>query len=130
MNDPHLQIIEKDGIPLFAVLPMEHYLEMTSVLNDLDTHAAIDQALIDDRNGETVPGEVVDAILDGVSPLRAWRECRELTLESLADKVGVTKGHLSRIENRRKQGSLELFRRIFVVLNVTIDDLLDRTEDL
>ena len=130
MNDPHLQIIEKDGIPLFAVLPMEHYLEMTSVLNDLDAHAAIDQALIDDRNGETVPGEVVDAILDGVSPLRAWRECRELTLESLADKVGVTKGHLSQIENRRKQGSLELFRRISVVLNVTIDDLLDRTEDL
>ena len=108
---------------------MECYLEMTSVLNDLDTHAATDQALIDDRNGETVPGEIVDAILDGVSPLRAWRECRELTLESLADKVGATKGHLSQIENRRGRGSIVLLRRVSVVLNVTVDDLHYQTED-
>ncbi len=73
--------------------------------------------------GETVPGEVVHAIIDGAPPLRAWRQHRRLTVDGLAARVGASKGYLSQIENGRKSGTLDLVRRLAAVLHVTLDDL-------
>jgi len=84
---------------------------------------AIERALRENAAGETIPGEVVHAILDGAPPLRAWRRHRRLTLDGLAAKVGVTKGCLSQIENGRKSGTLDLARRLAAALDVTLDDL-------
>ena len=81
--------------------------------------------LFDDDAGETVPGEVVKAILDGGSPLRVWRKHRAFTLASLAGLVGVSKGYMSQIENGHKPGTLALFRRLAGVLDVSIDQLVD-----
>ena len=124
MNDLNAQIIETDGTPQFAVLPIERYREIVSLLKDIEDYSAIDRVLVDDKEGKTVPSQTVNAILSGVSPLRAWREYRGLTLKSLAKRLGVSKGYLSQIENGRKPGTLDLFRRISVILNVTIDDLI------
>ena len=68
-------------------------------------------------------GEVVNAILDGASPLRAWRQYRGLTLDVLADRVGVSKGYLSQMEQGRKAGTLRVFRRLADALGAFIDDL-------
>lgn len=65
----------------------------------------------------------MQAILNGASPLRAWRRHRGLTLDGLAATVGVTKGYLSQIENGRKSGTLDLGRRLAAALGVTLDDL-------
>ena len=56
--------------------------------------------------------------------MRAWRRHRRLTLDALAERTGVSKGCLSRIENGRKPGTLDLFRRLAFVLDVAIDDLV------
>ena len=85
--------------------------------------AAIDRALRENEAGDTIPGDVIHAILDGAPPLRAWRRHRRLTLGGLAAKVGVTKGCLSQIENGRKSGTLGLMRRLAAALDVTLDDL-------
>ncbi len=76
---------------------------------------------------ETIPGEVVKAILDGESPLRVWRKHREFTLAALADQVGVSKGYLSQVENGQKPGTLGLFSRLAGVLNVALDELAHPT---
>ena len=89
--------------------------------------AAIERAWAEDEAGETIPGEVVKAILDGESPLRVWRKHREFTLDVLAERVGVSKGYLSQIENGQKQGTLGLFRRLAGVLNVALDELAHPT---
>ena len=129
MNDWNVQIIEKDGCPQYVVLPIENYREIISLLDDTEDFSAIDRALIEDKAGETVPSETVYAILNGVPPLRAWRQCRGFTLESLAERVGVSKGYLSQIENGRKPGTLGILRRISIVLSVTIDDLVEWNEE-
>ena len=129
MNDWNVQIIEKDGCPQYVVLPIENYREIISLLDDTEDCSAIDRALIEDKAGETVPSETVNAILNGVPPLRAWRQCRGFTLESLAERVGVSKGYLSQIENGRKPGTLGILRRISIVLSVTIDDLVEWNEE-
>ena len=102
---------------------------MILLLEDVEDRAAVDRALVDYQQGTTVPGEVVNAVLDGVSPLRAWRKSRGFTLERLAQRVGVSKSYLSQIENNRKSSSLNLYRQISIVLNVSVDDLIDWRED-
>ncbi len=102
---------------------------MILLLEDVEDRAAVDRALVDYQKGATVPGEVVNAVLDGVSPLRAWRKSRGFTLERLAQRVGVSKSYLSQIENNRKSSSLNLYRQISIVLNVSVDDLIDWRED-
>ena len=129
MNDWNVQIIKKDGCPQYVVLPIENYREIISLLDDTEDCSAIDRALIEDKAGETVPSETVNAILNGVPPLRAWRQCRGFTLESLAERVGVSKGYLSQIENGRKPGTLGILRRISIILSVTIDDFVEWNEE-
>ncbi len=96
---------------------------MVASLRESEDRVSIDRALRDNEAGETVPGDVVHAILDGEPPLCAWRRHRRLTLGGLAARVDVTKGYLSQIENGRKSGTLDLFRRLAAALGVTLDDL-------
>ena len=73
-------------------------------MNEQDARI-IERAWAEDAAGETIPGEVVKAILAGESPLRVWRKHRELTLDALAERVGVSKGYLSQVENLHKDGT-------------------------
>lgn len=123
MTERRVQTIEKDGEPEYAVVPIDEYRRMVAALEDAADIAAIGRAWDEDAAGETVPGEVVNTILDGASPLRAWRLYRGLTLEVLADRIGVSKGYLSQIEQGRKRGTLGVFRRLADALGVFIDDL-------
>ena len=66
--------------------------------------AAIERAWAEDAAGETIPGEVVKAILNGESPLRVWRKHREFTLDALAERVGVSKEYLSLPDERTALG--------------------------
>ena len=97
---------------------------MIDLLDDNSDCAAIDRVLREDEAGDTIPGEIVNAILDGVTPLRAWRQHRAFTLEMLADRIGVSKEYLSQIENGQKSGTVDIFRRLSNVLDVALDDLV------
>ena len=123
MTERRVQTIERDGEPEYAVIPIEEYRRMVAALEDAADVAAIGRGWDEDAAGETVPGAVVNAILDGASPVRAWRLYRGLTLEVLADRIGVSKGYLSQIEQGRKPGTLGVFRCLADVLGVFIDDL-------
>ena len=70
MNERDVQIIERDGVPEYAVLPIEEYRRMVASLENAEDCAAIDRALDEYEAGETVSGEVVHAILEGTPPLR------------------------------------------------------------
>lgn len=129
MNEGNVQIILKDGHPEYAVIPIEDYRRMVASLEDIADIAAIDRALREDKAGESVPGEIVDAIIDGVTPLRAWRLYRKLTLVSLAEQTGISRSYLSQIENGKKPGTLDIYRRLAVVLNMEPDDLCVRMEN-
>ena len=129
MNEKNVQIIEKDGRPEYAVLSFEDYRRMIDLLDDNSDCAAIDHALREDEAGDTIPDKIVNAILDGVKPLRAWRQHREFTLDMLADRIGVSKEYLSQIENGQKSGTVDIFRRLSNVLDVALDDLVDMNRD-
>lgn len=129
MNEENVQIILKDGRSEYAVIPIEDYRRMIASLEDIEDIRVIDRALREHKAGESVPGEIVDAIIDGVTPLRAWRLYRKLTLTVLAERTGISRGHLSRIENGKKRGTPDIYRRLAVVLDAEPDDLCIRIGD-
>ena len=99
---------------------------MIDLLDNNSDCAAIDRALREDEAGDTIPSEVVNAILDGATPLKAWRQHREFTLDMLVDRIGVSKEYLSQIETGQKSGTVDIFRRLSTILEVAMDDLVDQ----
>lgn len=64
------QIIEKDGKPEYAVIPIAEWRRIEAMLDELADIRDLDAALAKpDRR--MLPFEVTSAILDGASPIRA-----------------------------------------------------------
>ncbi len=91
-------------------------------LEDMDDRRAVADAAA--GRGTFLPADRVRRILAGASPLRVYREHRGLTLQALADRIGVGKSYLSQIETGKKTGSLEVIRACAAALDVDLDDLV------
>ena len=75
MTNAHtdVQIINgPDGKPAYAVIPYTQYIAQHQAENDLIPHA------------------VVSRMVDGASPVRAWREHLGLTQETVARRLGIS----------------------------------------
>lgn len=58
--------------------------------------------------------------------IKAWRLHRGLTQEQLAERVGIDKSYLSKIENGRKRYDQPFLEAASEVLNCSPADLIDR----
>jgi len=72
-----------------------------------------------------IPIEIVRAKLDGVHPLKAWRDYRGWTQVYLNFKSGVGRDLIAQIETRRKTGSVETLDRLARALGVPIEALIE-----
>ena len=113
-------IPDKDGNPLYALVPVEEYERLVRAAEELADAAAFDAA----RDQEKVPAVYADRLLDGENPVRVWRQYRGLTQRELAVRVGVTQAHLSEIELGKSEGSLRVMTAIARALEVDLDDLV------
>ena len=84
------------------------------------------------RSVETsIPIEVVKAELDGMHPIRAWRDYRGWTQADLSAQSGVARDLIAQIETRRKNGSIESLSRLARTLGVPMEALIeDESEEL
>ncbi|MGE0083638.1 MAG: helix-turn-helix domain-containing protein [Desulfococcaceae bacterium] len=81
------QVIEKEGMPLFVVVPYQEYLEKFSFSDD----------------NLYLPNEVVKAhAIDGKPLIRAWREYKGITQSEMAKRMGISRSAYSRTENSAK----------------------------
>lgn len=113
------QIIELDGVPAFAVVPMAEWEAMLSRLEDLQDIADAKAS----RGEEVFPSDLVDRLLAGESPLRVWREYRGHTLQVLADRCGVSRQMVSMIEHGKANPSSDLLAKLASALACDMDDL-------
>jgi len=72
----------------------------------------------------TIPLEVVKAKLDGVHPLKAWREFRGITQLQLSSRSGVWRDLIAQIETSKKQGEVGTLERLARALGVPIEALI------
>ena len=73
MNAPtSIQIINgADGKPAFVVIPYAQYVAQHP-------------------DSDLIPHEVVSRIVDGETPIRAWREYLDLTQDEVAKRLGIS----------------------------------------
>jgi len=121
----NVQIIERDGNPEWAVIPYKEYLRLVAeaeMLHDIRDYDATLEAI--EKGEETIPSEVVYAILDGANPIRIWREHRGLSQQQLSEAAGISKPYLSQIESGKRTGTTEVLTAIANALNLTLDDIV------
>lgn len=121
-----IQIIERDGKPEYAVVPIEIYQRMAEALEDLEDIRAADEAMraIAAGEDELVPAETARRLLHGGNPLKVWREHRDLSQTALAGKAGISQAYLAQIETGNRQGSVKVMQALAGALKVELDDLL------
>ena len=127
----NIQLIERDGKPEWAILPYEDYLyllEQAEMLEDIRDYDAA-KATLENGEDELIPSEVVFAILDGVNPIKVWRDYRGLTQQQLADAAGISKPYLSQIETGKRTGTTEILSAIAKALDVSLDDVVEKEKE-
>ncbi|QLQ08199.1 MAG: helix-turn-helix transcriptional regulator [Anaerolineae bacterium] len=120
-----VQIIQKDGIPEWAVLPFDYFQQLladSEMLQDIRDYDEAKRAIA--QGEEPIPAEVTYAILDGENPVRVWRQHRRLAQQQLADAAGISTPYLSQIESGKRTGSPEVLSAIAAALNLTLDDIV------
>ena len=123
-------IIERDGRatstasrkPEYAVLEYSEYERLMTAAEDAADIAAL-VALDSDHTEEDLPDEMVTRLLAGDNPIRVWREHRGMTGRQLAEAVDIQQSYISQIETGKREGTIDVLRRIATVLEVTLDDL-------
>jgi DNA-binding XRE family transcriptional regulator len=122
----NVQIIEKNGKPEWAVIPFNEYKKLQEALEDAEDIKDIETNLKAIQEGKeiTVPGEVTFAILDGTNPIRAWREYKQIKMNELANKVGISSAYLSQIENGKRNPTIDTLKLIAKELEIDIEMLI------
>ena len=121
-----IQVIKQGNKPEWAIVPYETYLQLVEkaeMLEDIRDYDST-KAAMDHGEMETIPSEVVYALLDGANPLKVWREYRGLSQHIVAEKAGISIPYLSQLETGKRKGSLEVLSAIANDLHVSLDDIV------
>lgn len=121
----HLTQFKSPSGDEMVVLSRAEYDALVEAAEMLADVAAYDRAKARIAAGEDeiIPAEFVYRMMDGESPLRVWRDFRNLSAKELAAQVGISTAYLSEIETGKKEGSLSVLKGIAKALNVDLDDL-------
>jgi DNA-binding XRE family transcriptional regulator len=119
-----VQVIEKDGKPLYAVIPFEDYesLVLAARTAGEDRDIAAIRASID-AGEETYPLEFAEKLIETDSKLREWRKYRGMTQVQLAEKASISQGAIATIEGGKRTPNMDTARRLALTLQCDIDDL-------
>jgi transcriptional regulator with XRE-family HTH domain len=117
------QIINRNGKPAFAVIPIEEWHRIQEIIEDRADIAAV--RAYQASPGESFPDAVLGALLDGVHPVRVFREHRGLTQADLAKAAGTSAVYVSQIERGERPAGRRLLPRIAEALRVDIAMLSD-----
>jgi DNA-binding XRE family transcriptional regulator len=122
MTDKPL-ILEHEGKPAYVVVRYEVWQDLLEQAEDAEAARAYDRAKAQ-RDQETVPIAVADAMLAGEHPMRVWREYRRMTQDQLAQAAGVRRAYIAQLESGRRRGSTKVVADIARALGVDIEDLI------
>jgi len=119
----------KQGAINFVKLPQIEFDDLLEELEDLRDakDARLTKARIEAGLEEVFPSEFVYALAEAENSgkkIAIWREYRGLKRDELAKQAGVSGSYISMIENAKRKGDVDLFKKIADVLDCDVDDLL------
>jgi DNA-binding XRE family transcriptional regulator len=101
-------------------IPRAEYDALVSAREALEDVLALDRGLAE----EQLPAAFVDRMLAGENLIRLWREHRGLTRVQLAEKAGMHRVNLVKIEGGARGASVPTLMKLAAALGVTVDDLV------
>lgn len=140
---PKPKIVMQDGEPAEVILSYDDWQTIVAMLDedDEDDIAAVEAARREDeafaagvaaQRGApvetTIPLEIVEAKLDGVHPLKTWREHRGMTQRQLASGSDVGRDLIAQIETRKKRGGVATIERLARTLGVPMEALIEQRD--
>ncbi len=122
----NVQIIEKTRKTRMGCYSFQRLQKASRSAGRCRRYKRIEENLRDIQEGKeiTVPGEVTFAILDGISPIRAWREHKQIKMNELSKKVGISSAYLSQIENGKRNPTIDTLKAIAKELEIDIEMLI------
>ncbi len=116
----NVQIIEKNGKPEWAVIPYGKFKKIQDLLEDAEDIQDIEENLksLSENREPVVPGEVTFAVIEGVHPIRAWREYKKFSIAELAKKIGISGSYLSQIETGKRNPTINRLKAIARTLEI------------
>ena len=123
MGHLNIEEFERDGIAMVA-LPMVDWLRIEDELEDIMLVRAYDEAMATNK-GPGIPFDTAMQIIDGIHPLKAYRDLRGLTQAELAALVGVQQPAIARIESRERAGRPALLSKLASALEMPLETLMD-----
>lgn len=102
------QTISEAGAPRYAVVPFEDFKRLMAAAGEADP---------------TIPHAVISATVDGVSPMRAWREYLGMSQAIIAERMGITQSAYSQMEASHKRLRKTTRERIALALGIAADRL-------
>jgi hypothetical protein len=82
------------------------------------------EAAVQRGESELLPIEMIERLLAGESPVRAWRAHRGMSAHELARLAKLAPSYLSEIETGKKPGSFDAMARVARALGVAMEDLV------
>jgi DNA-binding XRE family transcriptional regulator len=104
-----VQIIEKNGKPIFAVIPYEDYI-----------------ALLPKESHKTIPHEVVGLVIKKkMNLVKAWRTHLKMSQKDVAKKAGISQAALSQMEKTDNEHRTATLKKLAKAMGVSVDQLKD-----
>ncbi len=98
-------ILDPHGNPAFVVIPYDEFVSRY------------------EEKRAWIPNEVVEkTVMEGASPIRAWREHLGLTQEDVARRLGITQSAFAQLETSRRPRKTTL-RRVADALGIEVEQL-------
>ena len=102
------QIIEKDGIPVFVLVPYKEFIRQKPF----------------QEKKVYLPQEVVEKhVLEDKSLVRAWREHKDLSQEKLAKRMGISQAAYSQMEKPGAKLRKATYQKIAEALEIDAEQL-------
>ncbi len=121
-----IQVIEKNGKPEWAVIPYDEYIKIQELFEDIEDKKDIEEyfELLKSGEEQIIPSEVTFAVLQGVNPIRAWREYKQIKVKELANRAGITPSYLSQIETGKRNPTIDTLKAIAEALAIDVEMLI------
>jgi len=110
------QIIYKNHVPTFVVLPFKEYSAAMEMIEDYLINEEIERQK--KAGGEIFPGDLIFSIVNGKNRIQAYREYRQLSVDALAQEAKIKKEHIEDIEAGRRDPSIKVLRALAQALNI------------
>jgi len=120
---------KKTGKGEVAILPRKEYEALAAKAAEADEDAGTARLVARARKeiaagAPLIPKAVADRIAKGENALRVLREWRDVPQLYLSYKTDIGQGYLSDLENGRRKGTTEVWKRIASALKVPLDLLV------